>query len=1203
MAATSEAFRREVAGRIDEVLASTVPGFRVAFPSCISAAERKYIHLVAEQFGLKHDSRGKGDARHITVWRDAEKLSRRHGSAQDGLGAPRLRLPPAAWEALDHPLLRHAARGGNTEALHRASPAVAVSAEEAEQLLGGPGRQRQRAPVPSSASGQGPPQTPLLATRRALPSWASRDAVLAAVKGAAVTLILGETGCGKSTQVPQFLLEEDAAASIVVTQPRRLSALAVAHRVAQERAEEVGQTVGYSVHLESASSAATRLLFCTTGVFRRRMLADPFLTGVTHLVLDELHERDKITDFLLVAVRELLEERPEMRLVLMSATMQHEIFLAYFPGAAVVSVEGRTFPVEERYLEDFAPELHAAGYWKMLGPGFAAGGRGFGSWGNNGAEKTFKYQVLVSHIRDADGLCGFGGEARRPLVAPRLEEAVWLHDVLQQTKGLQFDLPIVEALLEWLVKKDGPTKSGGILVFVPGWDDIDRLKRRLRQHAVLGDPGRFKVLQLHSQIRLEQQKEVFQRPPKGVRKIVLSTNIAEASITVDDIEVVIDCGRAKETSYDAFLRVPTLNTSWISRASASQRAGRAGRVAPGICYHLFSRRRLELMEAHRLPEMLRAGLEDVCLHTRLVLLRRGQSHVSTEEYLSRAPSPPEPRHVRGAEGLLQDLGALLPSLAEVQGDGTEAGAAGLTALGCHLSVMPLSPGLAKLALLGAMLGVGEEVLSIVAGLQYREPFVSLGDGLKPMTLAEANTSVRRAKRQLCEPVLSDHVALVRACEGFEAARGLGGDRARTFCDEFSLSWRSMQTLQQTTRRLQSELRQRSLWCSEHATRNRGSAALLSAALAAGLFPNIASRPKAAGSCSKLLANGGRLEAVPHPSSVFAFAEGGRGATASQRRGEGDTHEDGLGTSWFCFSELSQVEDHYSLSGVTPVATSAMLLLCGEGDLTLHPTPESGDASEGGDVEDVFERWWADAAIGGDASGDGSATEGDVVVTIEELGEWFSVRMTRKSAEKLQALRAMVRLLFRAFCAEPQRWRERVAGGQAGEVVLDLAARFLIASSTVPDDVTRAVHGGGGRTASRPERPEELPATIAQASQESSGRRRGAGAGPSSSAPRAVQRANGSGPGAANGEASSQSMYPSGRSGARSTPPTAEVRPTWPCAACRQQVPAELGQLDAADAQWYCSACWWAYNAEWAAAQPAQSACSATGGRRQPSSYY
>jgi len=888
-----------------------------------------------------------------------------------------------------------------------------------------------------------------------------RQAVLDAVSTHQVTLLVGETGCGKSTQVPQFVLEEHADANIVVTQPRRLAALGLAHRVAAERGEEVGAAVGYAVHLERAASARTRLLFCTAGVFRRRLLTDPELASVTHLVLDELHERDKVADFLLIAVRELLTARPELRLILMSATMQHETFRRYFPGCAEVCIPGRAFPVTPYFLEDLAPWLHKRGNWRALGPGFAAGGLGYASWEDKAYEKSFKYQVLVSHADDPDGVCGFGGNAKLPLNKTRLSEGSFLHDVMQQTKGCLFDLPIVEALLAMLLnpvhlpadlRNKAELHTGGILVFLPGWDDIDRLKRQLRVNPVLGDPTKVWVLPLHSQIRLEQQRKIFQQPPPGVRKVVLSTNIAETSITVNDITVVIDCGRVKETSYDPFLCVPTLNTSWVSRAAMTQRAGRAGRTAPGICFHLFARRRAELLDPHRPPEMLRSALEDVCIHAKLLLTRQGKPELSAGWYLQQAPDPPDEKSVENAEKLLRDIGALTNS-PECSGR--------LTALGAHLSVLPLAPQFAKIIIWANLLGVGSSALTVIGGLQYREPFVGIGDAERPMSLAEANKMVRKAKQALCHPHCSDHVALLRAGEGFAEAKSQSLEVARAFCGRHSLSFKQMQSLQQTCGNLRQELRSRGMW-SESADSQDGDAALLSAALCAGLFPNVA----CSGATGKLRANIGRLEAMPHSSSVASNAgkrEAGRQSNkvvdASMvddegRCAQGDESDDG----WFCYNELSQVEEHYSVSGLSRVPASALLLLCGEGDLLIRDasgleTALRGDTSNshhdaGADAEQhtssvsdtAFAGWWA--SMNGKPKHGSGCAKNDVIVTLPELGNWFAVRLRRETAKQFQGLRTMLRLLFRSYCSDTNRREMLMAEGQAGAVVIGLASSII-----------------------------------------------------------------------------------------------------------------------------------------------------------------
>ncbi|CAE8644516.1 unnamed protein product, partial [Polarella glacialis] len=180
----------------------------------------------------------------------------------------------------------------------------------------------------------------LQATRRRLPCWSRLDEILDVLDRHRVVLIAGETGCGKSTQVPQYLLDSVPGVNLLVTQPRRIAAISLAERVAQERCEQVGGVVGYNIHMDKKMSKDTRCTFCTTGVFRRRLLGDPQLRGVTHVVIDEVHERELHSDYVLIVLKELMEERKDLRLVLMSATLQLDVFQDYFPGCATVHVPG-----------------------------------------------------------------------------------------------------------------------------------------------------------------------------------------------------------------------------------------------------------------------------------------------------------------------------------------------------------------------------------------------------------------------------------------------------------------------------------------------------------------------------------------------------------------------------------------------------------------------------------------------------------------------------------------------------------------------------------------------------------------------------------------------------------------------------------------------------------------------------------------------
>ncbi|CAK9042576.1 unnamed protein product [Durusdinium trenchii] len=204
---TSESFRKEVAERLDAVVKSLEPRASVAFPSCLSAEERKYVHHLAEQFGLKHESKGRGDARFISVSKDPGKAARRNLCGLEEV--PRLSWPRAALETLEHPLVEHAAEGDNTEVAAASAPLVAVSPRSIDRLLessGASGPGEPRGPEPGGPP-LGPPPTELLQIRQALPAWQCREKILQAVQQSQVTLVIGETGCGKSTQVPQFLLE------------------------------------------------------------------------------------------------------------------------------------------------------------------------------------------------------------------------------------------------------------------------------------------------------------------------------------------------------------------------------------------------------------------------------------------------------------------------------------------------------------------------------------------------------------------------------------------------------------------------------------------------------------------------------------------------------------------------------------------------------------------------------------------------------------------------------------------------------------------------------------------------------------------------------------------------------------------------------------------------------------------------------------
>ncbi|CAN1796378.1 DExH-box ATP-dependent RNA helicase DExH5, mitochondrial [Linum perenne] len=600
-------------------------------------------------------------------------------------------------------------------------------------------------------SWQGSPEgRKMVEFRKTLPAYKEKNAILTAVAENQVVIISGETGCGKTTQIPQFILESEigvvrgAACSIICTQPRRISAISVSERVATERGEKLGESVGFKVRLEGIKGRETHLLFCTTGILLRRLLVDQSLKGVTHVIVDEIHERGMNEDFLLIVLRDLLSRRPELRLILMSATLDAELFSSFFNRAPILRIPGFTYPVKTHFLENI---LEMTGYRLNA----------FNQIDDYGQEKAWKLNKQ-------------GPKRRKSQIASAVEEALRTADFRKYRKETQDSLSLwnpdcigfnlIEFLLSYICENERP---GAILVFLTGLDDISSLKDKLQAHTILGNPTRVLLLTCHGSMASSEQRLIFDVPPAGVRKIVLTTNIAETSITIDDVVFVIECGKAKETSYDALNNTPCLLPSWISKVSAQQRRGRAGRVQPGECYHLYPRCVYDAFAEYQLPEILRTPLQSLCLQIKSLKLG------SISEFLSRALQSPELLAVEKAIEYLKVIGAL---------DKNE----DLTVLGQYLTMLPVEPKLGKMLLLGAIFNCLDPIVTVVAGLSVRDPFLT---PLDKKDLAEA------AKAQFSRDY-SDHMALVRAFDGWkDAERNFAG---YDYCWKNFISVQSMKAI-------------------------------------------------------------------------------------------------------------------------------------------------------------------------------------------------------------------------------------------------------------------------------------------------------------------------------------------------------------------------------------------------------------------------
>jgi Helicase conserved C-terminal domain/DEAD/DEAH box helicase len=468
--------------------------------------------------------------------------------------------------------------------------------------------------------------------RAALPAFKSREKIIATIRKNQVTVVSGATGSGKTTQVPQFVLEDAAhrrePIAMVCTQPRRIAAMSVAERVAAERSEKIGRTVGYQVKLNTKRSDETRLVFCTTGVLLRQMQADPSLNALTHVFVDECHERSVETDFTLLLLRDILVLRPELRVVLMSATLDASKFSTYFSEVTgkpvpIISIPGRTFPVEERYLED---AIALTRYRLRAGDRYAKKGRPGGTPARSGepiatvsskqsasdAGRADDPRSQTMHIGDSDGdgstaaaandgdfpnewddedsvnvvKRGYGTSQLAQSSCLSVGEPDGSDATIKVIDESQVNIDLIDSLVRKLDVDTNDESTGAILLFLPGMSEISSIVERLSRGR---GASRLFPMPLHSAISPEEQAAVFGRPPKGRRKVICSTNIAETSVTVEDVTIVIDTIRVKEMSFDALNGTSVLAETFISQAAARQRAGRAGRVSKGTCFRLVKR--------------------------------------------------------------------------------------------------------------------------------------------------------------------------------------------------------------------------------------------------------------------------------------------------------------------------------------------------------------------------------------------------------------------------------------------------------------------------------------------------------------------------------------------------------------------------------------------------------------------------------------
>ncbi|XP_033162467.1 probable ATP-dependent RNA helicase spindle-E [Drosophila mauritiana] len=506
--------------------------------------------------------------------------------------------------------------------------------------------------------------------------YAKREEILAAINAHPVIIIKGETGCGKTTQVPQYILDEAYKSgkycNIVVTQPRRIAAISIANRVCQEREWQQNTVCSFQVGLHRPNSLEdTRLLYCTTGVLLNNLIHNKTLTHYTHIVLDEVHERDQNMDFLLIVVRRLLATNSRhVKIILMSATIDAKELSDYFATTnsippVITTNHGRKHSIEKFYRDQLGSII-----WNEED----VGDQHVPEINKHGYRAAVKIIVIIDNME------------RKAAIRSRLSY-------------------------------DETLRYGAVLIFLPGIYEIDTMAENIT--CMLENDRNIKVLivRCFSLMTPENQRDVFNPPPPGFRKIILATNIAESSITVPDVSYVIDFCLTKVKVTDTASSFSSLRLSWASKANCRQRAGRVGRLRSGRVYRMVNKHFYQReMAEFGIPEMLRLPLQNSVLKAKV--LNMG----SPMEILALALSPPNLSDIQNTILLLKEVGALYLTV-----DGVYDALDGdLTYWGTIMARLPLDTRQSRLIILGYIFNMLEEAIIIAAGLSTNGLFAHDG---------------------------------------------------------------------------------------------------------------------------------------------------------------------------------------------------------------------------------------------------------------------------------------------------------------------------------------------------------------------------------------------------------------------------------------------------------------------------------------------
>ncbi|KAH0501853.1 putative ATP-dependent RNA helicase YTHDC2 [Microtus ochrogaster] len=984
------------------------------FPSSLTSTERAFIHRLSQSLGLVSKSKGKGANRYLTV-KKKDGSETAHAmmtcnlthNTKHAVRSLIQRFPVTNKERTE--LLPKTERGN----------VFAVEAENREM---------------SKTSGRlnnGIPQVPVKrgesefdAFRQSLPVFEKQEEIVKIIKENKVVLIVGETGSGKTTQIPQFLLDDcfknGIPCRIFCTQPRRLAAIAVAERVAAERRERIGQTIGYQIRLESRVSPKTLLTFCTNGVLLRTLMAgDSTLSTVTHVIVGRPFEvKEMFLEDILRTTgytnKEMLkykkekqrEEKqqttltewysaqentfkPESQRQRAVASVSEEYDLLDDGGDAVFSqltekdvncLEPWLIKEMDACLSDiwlhkdvdaFAQVFHliltenvSVDYRHSETSATAlmvAAGRGF----------TSQVEQLISmganvHSKASNGCASleFGNLDESSLVQTNgndlsVEDRELLKAYHHSFDDEKVDLDLIMHLLYNICHS---CDAGAILIFLPGYDEIVGLRDRILfdDKRFADNTHRYQVFMLHSNMQTSDQKKVLKNPPAGVRKIILSTNIAETSITVNDVVFVIDSGKVKE---------------------------------------------------------------ELCLHTKLL----APVNCTIADFLMKAPEPPPALIVRNAVQMLKTIDAM---------DAWE----DLTELGYHLADLPVEPHLGKMVLCAVVLKCLDPILTIACTLAYRDPFVL-------PTQASQKRAAMLCRKRFTAGTFSDHMALLRAFQAWQKARSDGWERA--FCEKNFLSQATMEIIIGMRTQLLGQLRASGFVRARgggdirDVNTNSENWAVVKAALVAGMYPNLVHVDR-----ENVVLTGPKEKKVRfHPTSVLSQPQYKKIPPANGQAAAIQA----LPTDWLIYDEMTRAHRIANIrccSAVTPVT---VLVFCGPSRLASNALQEPSSFRVDGIPNDSSDSEMEDRTTANLAA--------------LKLDEWLNFKLEPEAASLLLQLRQKWHSLFlRRMRAPSKPWSQ----------VDEATIRAIIAVLSTEEQSAGLQQPSGIGQRPRPMSSEELP---------------------------------------------------------------------------------------------------------------------------------